>query len=103
MPKAILAIGALLVVLLIGSFLYWQADGSVGTPEDFRRRVAASGLEVDWSNSGPRGGDGLATTQCGQVGVTVAEIDGVLWLTVSGLRRPLTGSVVESAEACALG
>jgi len=98
-----LAVSALVIALFIGSVLYWQADGSAGTPEDFRRRVAATGLEVDWSNAGPRGGDGLAATECGRVRVTVTEIDSVLWLTVSNFRRPLTSSVVESVESCSNG
>lgn len=98
MSRAMLAVAAVVIALFIGSVLYWQADGSVGTAEDFRQRVAATGLKVDWSNAGPRGGDGLAATECGRVGVSVAEIDGVLWLTVSDIRRPLTGSVVESCS-----
>lgn len=48
---SLLAAGAVVALLVIGSWAYWRADGSVGTPEDFRNQVAATGLEVAWSNS----------------------------------------------------
>ncbi|MBK5268642.1 MAG: hypothetical protein JJE47_14540 [Acidimicrobiia bacterium] len=93
---------SLTVVLVIfgGSVVYWLADGAVGTPEEFRDRVASIGLEVDWVSVGPRAGDGRVETDCGTVSVTVNEIDGDLWLTANGERHQITSSTVDDLLSC---
>ena len=100
MSRVMLVIAAVLTALVIGSFLYWQAEGSSGTPEDFRLRVAATGLEVSWANVGPRGGAGVVRRSCGPVEVSVNEIDDALWVTVGDGRRRLSAAAVGSIETC---
>lgn len=94
--------GSLAVVLVIfgGSVVYWLADGAVGTPEQFRDRVASIGLEVDWLNGGPRAGDGSIDTDCGRASVTINEIDGDLWATAAGDRRQITTTVIDDLMSC---
>ncbi len=97
------AIAALAVVALIvvGSVIYWLADGQGGTADDFRQRVADSGLSVVWSNSGPRGGSGSVETNCGPVDVTVDEIDGELWIQWAGHRELATPETMGALLSCA--
>lgn len=51
---------AIVALVVVGSLIYWMADGQGGTADDFRQRVTDSELSVVWSNSGPRGGYGVA-------------------------------------------
>jgi hypothetical protein len=95
---AILAVPA---VIGVGSYVYWRADGSVGTPQNFTDRVAEAGLDVEWSNAGPRAGDGVVRTDCGPVEVTVNDLDGALWLTTPDQQRRLTASTIEELISCA--
>lgn len=90
-------------LLVIGSWAYWRADGSVGTPEDFRRDVAETGLTVAWSNSSPRGGSGLIETSCGTVEVSVDDIDGELWIRWEDNREPVTTESVDALLLCKPG
>lgn len=96
---------ALFVVLLVaGNYVYWVGEGSPGTPAQLRARVSEAGLEVVWSNNGPRGGDGFVETSCGRTVVSVSEAgagDESLWLLVDGTRAELTASVVEALVHCA--
>ncbi|NNJ48699.1 MAG: hypothetical protein HKP18_12805 [Acidimicrobiia bacterium] len=92
---------AVVALLVIGSLAYWWADGSPGTPEDFRDRVSATGLQVAWSNSGPRGGSGLVETSCGSLEVSVDDIDDELWIRWSDNREPMTADVVDAVLSCA--
>ncbi len=78
--------------------LYSVADGSVGTPQQIKDRVAATGLEVEWTNAGPSGGDG--DTDCGIKRVTVTESDGQLRVTVGDERQLLTPEVVGEISSC---
>ena len=89
-----------MVLILGGSVMYWLADGAVGTPEQFRDRVASAGLKVDWTNVGPRAGDGTVDTECGMASITVNEIDGDLWLTTGGQRRPISTAVIDELMSC---
>jgi hypothetical protein len=82
------------------SVIYWLADGRPGTPGDFRERVSRSGLEVDWANSGPRGGTGLVDTDCGVVEVTVDEIDGELWVRWAERRELATSETIDAITSC---
>lgn len=91
---------AIVLVIFGGSVAYWLADGAVGTPERFRNRVASIGLEVVWLNVGPRAGNGNIDTDCGEVSVTVDEIDGDLWLTALGYRRQITTTVIDDLMSC---
>jgi len=97
---SLLAAGAVVALLVIGSWAYWQADGGVGTPEDFRNQVAATGLEVVWTNSGPRGGSGLVDTSCGPIEVSIDDIGGELWIRWSDNREPITTEVVDAVLVC---
>ena len=92
---------AVFTFLIVGSSLYWLADGRPGLPEDFRRQVAEAGLEVVWSNSGPRGGSGVVETTCGPVVVTVNEVDDSLWVGWDDRRAELSRETVEALVSCA--
>ena len=92
------AIVALLIV--VGSIVYWLADDRVGTPDDFRQQVSDTGLDVDWSNSGPRGGSGSVDTSCGSVDVTIDEIDGELWIRWSDNREVVTPETIDALLSC---
>jgi hypothetical protein len=101
--RALLVVAAVVVAggaLIVGSVLYWRADGSVGTPTDFTDRVAATGLDVNWSNAGPRAGDGVVHTVCGPVEVTVNDLAGQLWLSTANMRRPLTAKAIDELITC---
>lgn len=65
--------------------------------------VAESGLEVDWSNNGPTGGDGAVATDCGVRVVTVDEIDGELWVQWDNRRARVTPAVIDEIERCEPG
>ena len=100
-------IAALAVVLIAagivgGSWIYWNGEGRPGTPDEFRQRVAATGLVVEWTNTGPRGGDGSANRTCGPLDVSVAEIDGGLWLNWDDRRIELTLQSARAFRACKL-
>jgi hypothetical protein len=94
----VVAIFALIIV--VGSIVYWLADGRVGTPDDFRQRVRDTGLSVEWSNSGPRGGSGSVDTSCGPVDVTIDEIDGQLWIRWSDNREVVTPETIDALRTC---
>ncbi|NNE96924.1 MAG: hypothetical protein HKN24_12935 [Acidimicrobiales bacterium] len=89
-------------ILFAGSYLYWVGEGRPGTPEDFRGRVADAGLDVEWTNNGPRAGDGFITDDCGRpVAVTVDERDGELWVrSDKGGREPLTAGTLDRLRDC---
>jgi len=97
---SLLAAGAVMALLVIGSWAYWRADGSAGTPEEFRNQVAATGLEVAWSNPGPRGGSGLVDTSCGPIEVSIDDINGEVWIRWSDNREPITAEVVDAVLVC---
>jgi hypothetical protein len=94
------AIAAVFAVVVIGSYAYWRGEGSPGTPAQFRDRVAAAGLEVDWDNNGPRGGDGSVETDCGTVDVTISELDGELWLIAADGNERLADDSIDALLAC---
>ncbi len=91
---------AIVAVLVAGSLIYWLADGRGGTPDDFRRRVSEVGLNVDWSNSGPRGGSGSVDTSCGPVDVTVDLIDDALWIRWAESREVATPGTIDALMSC---
>jgi hypothetical protein len=94
------AIAAVLAVIVIGSYVYWRGEGSPGTSEQFRDRVAEAGLEVDWDNNGPRGGDGSVDTDCGVVDITISELDGELWFVEPEGNRRVTVESIDRLLAC---
>lgn len=95
------AVGALVVVALaVGSLLYWVGEGRPRSPAAFRELVAASGLVVEWSNNGPRGGEGVVTTDCGEQAVSVNELDGELWVQWDGRRAPIMPDVIDEIVRC---
>jgi hypothetical protein len=98
--KTLIIATAILALLLLGSFAYWHGEGQPGTPNDFRDRVADAGLDVAWSNSGPRGGTGVVDTTCGPVEVTIDELDGQLWIRLTGEHEVLTTDVVDALLSC---
>jgi hypothetical protein len=91
---------AIVALIVVGSMVYWLADGRVGTPDDFRQRVSDAGLNVDWSNSGPRGGSGSVDTSCGPVDVGIDEIDGELWIRWLGNREVVTPDTIDALRSC---
>ena len=91
---------AFVALIVAGSALYWLADGRGGTPDDFRERVSESGLNVDWSNSGPRGGSGSVDTSCGPVDVTLDEIDDELWIRWANTREVVTPETIDALLSC---
>jgi len=96
-----LLVAVLIVVLMVvGSTIYWLADGQVGTPEDFRQRVRDTGANVEWSNSGPRGGSGLVDTSCGPVEVTIDDVDGELWIRWAENREVATPEAIDALLSC---
>ena len=100
---AVTACILVLFALLIGggSYLYWRAEGSPGSPQEFRDRVAAAGLDVTWKNNGSRGGDGVVESECGARDITISDFDGELWLITDTTRRVLDPQVVDWFLACA--
>ena len=97
----LLGIGALVLVLVAGSYLYWLGDGMPGTPAEFREQVADGGLIIEWTNSGPRAGSGTVETGCGPVAVDVDELEDGLWIRWEGHRRPLTPEAIDLLTSCA--
>jgi hypothetical protein len=95
------AIVAVAVVALVvaGSVVFWYADGG-GSPEDFRQRVRDTGLDVEWSNSGPRGGSGSVDTDCGSTDVTIDEIDGELWVQWADKRDTVNPETIDALLSC---
>jgi hypothetical protein len=96
----VFAVVLIVVLIVVGSLVYWSADGRTGTPEDFRQRVADAGLSVEWSNSGPRGGSGTVDTSCGPVEVTIDEIDDQLWIRWSEYRDLVSAETVDLVLSC---
>lgn len=89
-----------IALLVLGSFIYWVGEGRPRSPAAFRELVADTGLVIDWTNNGSRGGDGTAQTDCGVVDVTVSELDGELWLFVEDQRAPITEASIDELLAC---
>jgi hypothetical protein len=98
--SGVLVAVAIVALIVVGSIVYWLADDGVGTPDDFRQRVIEAGLNVDWSNSGPRGGSGSVDTTCGPVDVTIDEIDGELWIRWSDNREVVTPETIDALLSC---
>ena len=101
--RTLLAAGAVaiaVVVLAVGSLLYWVGEGRPRSPAAFRDLVAARGLVVEWSNNGPRGGDGLVATDCGEQVVSVNELDDELWVQWGDQRAPVTPAVIDGIVRC---
>ena len=91
---------AIVALIVVGSLVYWVADGRGGTPGDFRERVSDTGLDVDWSNAGPRGGSGVVDTSCGPVDVDIDEIDDVLWIRWEDKRDVATPATIDALLSC---
>jgi hypothetical protein len=100
MGRGLLIAAVVVSVIVAGTLIYWLADGRPGTAGDFRERVSRSGLEVDWSNSGPRGGSGSVDTDCGRVAVTVDEIDGEFWVRWAERRELATADTIDAITSC---
>jgi len=98
--RGAIAAVAIVTLIVVGSLVYWLADGQGGTPDDFRQRVAEAGLIVVWSNSGPRGGSGSVDTSCGPVDVTIDEIDNELWIRWAEYDRLATPETIGSLLSC---
>ncbi len=94
------ALAATVAVIVIGSYAYWRGEGSPATPAQFRERVAEAGLDVDWDDNGPKGGDGSVSTDCGTIDVTISELDGELWMIAPAGNEPLTDDSVAALIAC---
>jgi len=90
----------LVALLIFGNWLYWWADGSVGTAAEFRQNVAETGLNVAWSTSGPRGGSGVVDTSCGPTDVAIDDINDVLWIRWEDNREPVSSEVIGALLAC---
>lgn len=98
--KGVVALVAILALLIAGSVVYWLAEGRPGTPDEFRRRVAEAGLNVAWSNSGPRGGSGVVDTACGPIDVTVNDMDDRLWIRWADRQEPVTREDIDALLSC---
>jgi hypothetical protein len=94
------AVATAVVVLVVGSLLYWVGEGRPRSPAAFRELVVASGLDVEWSNNGPRGGDGVVATDCGERVVSVNELDDELWVQWGDQRAPITPAVIDEIVRC---
>lgn len=92
---------AIVTFPIVGSAIYWLADGQPGSPDDFRRQVAEGGLDVAWSNTGPRGGSGIVDTTCGPVVVTISEVEDALWVRWDDQRAKLSRETVDALLSCA--
>ena len=100
---AVAVLATVVVVLALGSLLYWVGEGRPRSPAAFRELVAATGLVVDWSNNGPRAGDGVVATDCGERVVEVNELDGELWVRWADRRAPVTPAVIDEILRCDAG
>ena len=101
--RTLLAAGVVAIavmVLAVGSLLYWVGEGRPRSPAAFRELVASSGLVVEWSNNGPRGGDGVVATDCGEEAVSVNELDGELWVQWGDQRAPILPAVIDEIVRC---
>lgn len=102
-PKVatVLALAVGFAVLIgFGSWLYWLGEGRPGTPAEFRDQVAETGLVVEWTTNGPRGGDGIVVTDCGPNPVSIQLFEDNLMLVRDEQLVDLTPTVVESVQAC---
>jgi hypothetical protein len=100
--RVVSVLGVLLALLIFGNWLYWWADGSPGTPAEFRENVAETGLDVAWMTSGPRGGSGVVETSCGPTDVDIDDINDVLWIRWEGNREPVSSEVIDALLGCSL-
>ena len=99
--KTGIAVGAAVFALLAaGSLIYWIGEGRPGTPEDFRQRVEATGLSVDWEDNGPTGGSGFVAASCGSIPVSINELDGALTITWEANSAALTPETSAQILAC---
>lgn len=101
--RTLLAAGVVAIVVMVlavGSLLYWVGEGRPRSPAAFRELVASSGLVVEWSNNGPRGGDGVVATDCGEKAVSVNELDGELWVQWGDQRAPILPAVIDAIVRC---
>jgi hypothetical protein len=90
-----------LLLLAVGNYAYWVGEVRPGTPQEFRDRVTATGLEVKWLNNGPSAGDGTTVNDCGDpVFVTVNDLGGELWVTSDLGREPLTAEAIDRIVEC---
>jgi len=96
----VLVTAAIVALIVVGSMVYWLADDRAGTPDDFRQRVGNAGVNVDWSTSGPRGGNGSVDTSCGPVEVAIDEIDGELWIRWTDNREVVTPETIDALRSC---
>lgn len=99
--RGAVAVVAIVALTAVGSFVYWQGDGRPGTADDFRGRVATAGLDVVWSNSGPRGGNGVVDTACGPVEVIVNDQDDQLFVRWADKYGPATRGTIDALLTCA--
>ena len=88
-----------MTALLWGGSVYWQQEGG-GSPADFRESVASTGLEVDWSENGSKGGSGAVMTECGKREVSVSLRSGQLWVTVASDEFELDEETANLVVAC---
>lgn len=87
-------------ILAVGTLLYWVVDGRPRSPAAFRELIAESGLVVEWSNNGPRGGNGIVATDCGEQEVSINELGGEFWVEWENQRAPITPGVVDQILRC---
>ncbi|NNE73580.1 MAG: hypothetical protein HKN26_07955 [Acidimicrobiales bacterium] len=100
--KVFIAAAVLAVLWLAGSFAYWVAEGRPGSPAEFRERVADTGLLVEWSNTGGRGGNGVVQTECGPVAIMISVFsdEDELWI-VEPFREEIADDTIATLLACA--
>ena len=100
--RAVIILGVLLAILIGGNVVYWRAEGG-GSPSGFRNKVAATGLDVDWTRNGSQGGSGFVETECGARTVTINLGPGdELWFSVLGQRIKLDETVAAAFTSCDL-
>lgn len=100
MGRVVSMLVVLVALLVFGNWLYWWADGSVGTPAEFRQNVAETGLDVTWTTSGSRGGSGVVETSCGRTDVAIDDINDVLWIRWADNREPISREVIDALLDC---
>ena len=102
--KVFIAAAVLAVLWLAGSFAYWVAEGRPESPAEFRERVANTGLLVEWSNNGGRGGNGVVQTECGPVDVMISLFtdQDELWI-VEPFREEIADDTITTLLACEWG
>ncbi len=84
--RATIGLVLAVIVLLVGGSLWHSAADGMPSPGEFRQRVAATGLEVEWERNGGSGGVGNVSRPCGSVVVEISLRDDELW--VSGASVP---------------